>query len=261
MAGVRFPTPSLPLWVRLGVPIALIIALAIGLISFLNYYNYVKTYRQLNVSRITVVARDLRQAIEVGLNVGLAPTSNTQLDKALATAKDKTNGLRFAAVVDEQGRRLVEVGEAPPAQEWQKRLAAVDDTGSWLGEDSDTYQVGLPYRNSFGVTVGAVVVGYDKAAIDRATAAMRLTLIADWLTAAVLLSVLALLGVWLVTRRLEAELAEADAALVNALAQGPVPELRLPVLGEEIERGVPAFIRQSRAAAAALDKQPVAQPQ
>ena len=36
---------SAPLWVRLGVPIALIIALAIGLISFLNYYNYERTYR------------------------------------------------------------------------------------------------------------------------------------------------------------------------------------------------------------------------
>ena len=76
----------IPLWVRLGVPISLIIALAIGLISFLNYYNYEKTYSQLNVSRITVVARDLRQAIETGLNVGLAPRNNTQLDKALATA-------------------------------------------------------------------------------------------------------------------------------------------------------------------------------
>src|SRR5215475_7132730 len=134
MLGLRLPRPNVPLWVRLGVPISMIIALAIALISFLNHSNYEKTYRQLNVSRITVVARDLRQAIEVGLNVGLAPKSNTQLDKALATAKDNTDGLRFAAVVDEQGRRLVEVGEAPPGQDWQKRLATSGDEGSWLGE-------------------------------------------------------------------------------------------------------------------------------
>jgi hypothetical protein len=85
--------PAFPLWVRLGIPIASIIALAIGLISFLNYSNYERTYRQLNVSRITVVARDLRQAIEAGLNVGLAPRSNTQLEKALANARDDTEGL------------------------------------------------------------------------------------------------------------------------------------------------------------------------
>jgi hypothetical protein len=96
------PRLTIPLWVRLGVPITLIIALAIGLISFLNYYNYEKTYKQLNVSRITVVARDLRQAIEAGLNVGLAPSNNTQLEKALATAQDHTEGLRFAVVIDER---------------------------------------------------------------------------------------------------------------------------------------------------------------
>src|SRR3954447_10380082 len=111
MAPLSAPRPSVPLWVRLGAPIALIIALAIGLISFLNYYNYEKTYRQLNVSRITVVARDLRQAIETGLNVGLAPRNNTQLDSALSIAKDHTEGLRFAVVIDEKANRMVEVGE------------------------------------------------------------------------------------------------------------------------------------------------------
>ena len=261
MAPLRVSRPSVPLWVRLGVPIALIIALAIGLICFLNYYNYEKTYRQLNVSRITVVARDLRQAIEAGLNVGLAPRNNTELDKALATATERTEGLRFAAVVDEQGKRLIEVGEAAPDQDWQKRLLGIGDAPSWLGESRATYQVGLPYRNSFGITVGAVILGYDKAAIDRATAAMRWSLVADWLTAVVILSVLTLFGVRLVTRRLEAELDEADAALAHTLEDGPVPEPVLPVLGQEIERGIPAFVRQSRAAAGALAMTPVARPQ
>ena len=59
-----------------------------------QFYNYEKTYRQLNVSRITVVARDLRQAIETGLNVGLAPRNNTELDKALKL------GIRDAGVFD-----------------------------------------------------------------------------------------------------------------------------------------------------------------
>jgi hypothetical protein len=131
-----------PLWVRIGVPNALIIALAIGLISFLNYYNYEKAYRQLNVSRITVVSRDLRQAIEAGLNVGLSPRNNTQLDEALAIAKDSTAGLRFAVVIDEKANRTVEVGEATPEQDWLKRLQGIGNELSWIGEGRDTYQVG-----------------------------------------------------------------------------------------------------------------------
>jgi sensor histidine kinase regulating citrate/malate metabolism len=239
-----------PLWVRLGVPIALIIALAIGLISFLNYYNYEKTYRQLNVSRITVVARDLRQAIEAGLNVGISPRNNTQLDGALAIAKDNTAGLRFAVVIDDKANRTVEIGEAAREQDWLKRLQGIGNELSWIGESRDTYQVGLPFRNSFGMMVGAVILGYDKAAVDRANAAMRFTLLFDWLAAVAVLIILALLGVRMVTRRLESELTQAEAALDRAQPGAAVPELRLPLLGDEVERGIPAFIRQIQAARA-----------
>jgi sensor histidine kinase regulating citrate/malate metabolism len=254
-AGGRTGLPrrvSIPLWVRLGIPIALIIALAIGLISFLNYYNYEKTYRQLNVSRITVVARDLRQAIEAGLNVGLAPRNNTQLDSALSTAKDYTAGLRFAVVVDELGNRTITVGAAAPEQDWAMRLQNIGNELSWVGESRDTYQVGLPFRNSFGVMVGAVILGYDKVAIDRANAEMRFALLLNWLLAVAVLTILALLGVRMVTRHLESELTQAEAALDEAQPGAAVPTLRLPVLGDEIERGIPAFIRQTQALRAQL---------
>src|SRR6476619_8648793 len=125
MARSDVPRLGIPLWVRLAVPISLIIALAISLITFLNYYNYERTYRQLNVSRITVVARDLRQAIEAGLNVGLAPKNNTQLEKALESARDNTEGLRFAVVVDERANLTVAVGEAEPEQSWLKLMQSV----------------------------------------------------------------------------------------------------------------------------------------
>jgi hypothetical protein len=252
MAWLLLARRSAPLWLRIGLPISLVIALAIGFVSFLNYYNYGKTYRELNVARVAVVARDLRQAIESGLNVGLAPRNNTQLASSLAVAKEQTDGLRFAVVIDEAAKKLVEVGEAASNQDWLRRLRDLGKESSWLGEDDDTYQVGLPFRNSFGVIVGAVVLGYDKAAIDRATAAMGFALFVDWIRAVVLLTALTLLGIWWLTRELESELTQAEEALAHALSDTPVPDLRLPVLGEEITRGIPEFIERSRAAAAAL---------
>lgn len=252
MAWLLSARRSAPLWLRLGLPISLIIALAIGFISFLNYYNYRKTYQELNVARIMVVARDLRQAIESGLNVGLGPRSNTQLATALTIAKDHTDGVRFAVVIDEAAKALVEVGEAGANQDWLRRLQRAGEMVSWLGEDADTYQVGLPFRNSFGVIVGAVVLGYDKAAIDRAAAAMEFTLFVDWTRAVALLTALTVLGIWWLTRGLESELIQAEGALAHALADAPAHDLRLPVLGEEIARGIPEFIVRSRAAAVAL---------
>jgi hypothetical protein len=252
MAWLLLGRRGAPLWLRLGLPISLIIALAIGFISFLNFYNYRKTYQQLNVARIMVVAGDLRQAIESGLNVGLAPRNNTQLEAALTIAKTHTDGVRFAVVIDEAAKKLVEVGGAAANQDWLRRLQRLGEELSWLGEDDDTYQVGLPYRNSFGVSVGAVVLGYDKAAIDRATAATALTLFVDWIGAVLLLSALTLLGIWRLTRELEQELTQAEDVLGHALSDQPVGDLRLPVLGEEIARGIPEFIERSRATAAAL---------
>src|SRR5665647_2460906 len=105
MAQLKLRNLSVPLWVRLGTPIALIIALTIALIAFLNYYNFEKTYRDPTSFRIEFVARDLRQAIEAGLNVGLEPKNNTQLEKAISAAKDRTEGLRFAFVINEKGER------------------------------------------------------------------------------------------------------------------------------------------------------------
>ena len=228
---------QLPLWLRLGVHISLIIALAIALISFLNYYNFEKSFRELNVARVSVVARDLRQAIEVGLNIGLAPRDNLELAREIAAAKDRTVGLRFAAVIDEQGRRLMELGSAGTEQDWDVRL----DGQGWLGEDTVSYQIGLPYRNSFGLISGAIILGYDKAEIDRATAKMRQALLIDWLIAVVAISLLVMLGTWLVTRRLRHELDVAESALTASHHDRSVPKLHLPILGEEVEKGISAL--------------------
>src|SRR3977135_3600764 len=130
MAWLLLGRRSAPLWLRLGLPISMIIALAIGFISFLNYYNYRKTYQQLNVARVMVVARDLRQAIESGLNVGLAPRSNTQLATSLTIAKDHTDGVRFAVVIDQAAKRLVEVGAADTNQDWTHHLQARAEHGA-----------------------------------------------------------------------------------------------------------------------------------
>ena len=60
-------------------------------------------------------------------------------------------------------------------------------------------------------------------------------------------------GVRIVTRSLESELIQTEAAIEEMQRNVQVPALRLPLLGEEIERGIPAFIQQSKAAQAQLD--------
>ncbi|MES2562852.1 MAG: hypothetical protein V4637_09010 [Pseudomonadota bacterium] len=241
---------SIPIWIKLGTPIALIIGFALGLINFLNYFNYQKTYRELNVARVMVIGRDLVQAVETGLNFGLAPKHNTQLDAAVSLAKDSSDGLDFVVLTDESGRWVAGAGSAPSNPNWGVRLAQAGKDAHWQGEDAVTYQLGLPYRNSFGVMIGAVVLGYNKAAIERATTAMRDTLVFNWLVGSALFGSLALFGVWRLTRRIESDLEHAASALLIA---DPSPALHLSVLGPEIEAGIPALLAQREAAHRALD--------
>ena len=241
----------IPLWVRLGLPTVLIIGLAIGFVGFLNYFNYHTTYRELNVSRMMVVGVDLKQAVETGINFGLGPGGNAQLDKALFTAKQEIENLAFVAVTDETGRWIAGAGNSPDVNDWRIRLARIEKDTSWQSQDHDTYQIGLPFRNDFGLIAGAVVLGYHKDAIQRATASMRLALFGNWIIATALFGLAALLGVWRLTRNVEAELNEAKCAL-EPTPGSSAPILHLPLLGEEIEQGLPELLRQCREAERAL---------
>jgi hypothetical protein len=229
------------LWINLGVSLSLIISLAIGLISFLNLYVFQKTYKDLNIARLSVVARDLRETVEVGLNLGLSPQSNTELDGLVFSIKEKTEGLRFLVIIDEKGSQLNHAGAVSSELEWAKRL----DGNSWTDEDSESYQVGLPFRNNFGIVVGAVIIGYDKSALELAVNAMRNSLVIDWLYAVGAVFVTMLSGVWFLTIQLQRDLDITEKVLEHTFTEKPY-DVSLPVLGSDIKEGLTDFVRISR---------------
>ncbi|NDB67998.1 MAG: hypothetical protein EB015_08340 [Methylocystaceae bacterium] len=242
------PPLKTPLWVRLAIPISLVIALALGLISFLNYYVFEKTYKDLNVSRITVVARDLRQLIETGLNIGLSPQSNVQFSSAARLAREITEGINFIIVVDDKGRRLIEVGEALENPDWARKFGA----SPWTSEDQKTYQIGLPYRNSFGIVVGTLILGYDRNAIVTATNDMRMSLITDWVYDALIVSILTFAGIFLLTRSLKKELSLIEESLKTPLSETHHFDFETPIMGADFKSGLISFSDHIREAFAKL---------
>ena len=231
-----------PLWVRLAIPITLVIALALGLISFLNYYVFEKTYKDLNVSRITVVARDLRQLIEAGLNIGLPPQSNLPFNESVSVAKEMTDGVTFILVRDDKGRRVLEAGEAIENPDWAKKFG----NSPWTSEDAKTYQIGLPYRNSFGVVVGTLILGYDRNAIVAATNDMRSSMITDWLYDVVIVALLTFGGVFLLTRSLTRELDLIEKDLSKPQSDIYKLEFELPIMGSDFRSGLESFLNITR---------------
>lgn len=254
MSWIRARLRALPFWLRLGVPIALVVWLSVGLIVFLNYYNYYRSFHQLTLARYLVLGKDLRQTIEVGLSVGLAPRENAQLDPVLKSALTQLPSIRFIAVVDEAGRIQRSVGEPPDGTSpWGPPRNLPEGEDHWQTSDSSSYQVGLPYRNSFDRPVGALLVGYDRGVIDAATAKTRFLLLRDAGLVMALVMVLILAGVWALTRHLERGLEAASQTVACALDKQAVHTADYQVLGPEVGQGIPDFIHAVRRAFGQLE--------
>jgi len=107
------------------------------------------------------------------------------------------------------------------------------------------------------VIVGAVVLGYDKIAIDRGDRHDGVHIIRRLGSGRCSCSRRSLCSSPGGSRAHWTVRADAGRGRVGSRGSDePVPDLRLPVLGEEIARGIPGFIERSGAAAAALAGNP-----
>lgn len=231
-----------PLWLQLGAPITIVVILSIGLVAFLNDFNFQKSYRQLTQDKYWVLGKDARQVVESGLNVGLQPAVNQGLRQFLDQLRQTAPGLRFMAVLDQHGAVSVNSGALPAGGTW--RRAPLDK--NWHGQDQAWFYLGLPFKNSFGVTIGTLVLGYERAGVDAAIAQMHAKLLRVWLLVSLAVALITPYAVWLLTRQLSTELAQAAAA-IDQTFDATLPELPpLAALGDELAEGIPQFIASSR---------------
>src|ERR1700739_2918511 len=91
--------PHSAFWWRIGGLLVLVMSVVLLLISFLNYSNYRKTYLELNLTRYLVMAKDLRQTVESGLNIGRRPSENLQLLPMMQAMENRRDGIRYVGVI------------------------------------------------------------------------------------------------------------------------------------------------------------------
>lgn len=243
----RIPkAPWNALWLRIGGLLVLVIAAVLVLISFLNYSNYRKTYIETNLTRYLVLAKDVRQGIVSGLNIGLHPSGDLYLLPALNEMARRHDGIRYIGVLDESGRPISQ-GNFPalPPLAWKGKIDATSADAYWQASDAETYQIGLPFMNNFNLKAGAVVIGYDRKGIDRAIDDMMRKLCIDAAKIMVLLTVLTLGGVYLLTRKFSAELAQVGVTLDSMFDSAEPPFVADHMLGEDVARNINEFTAMS----------------
>jgi hypothetical protein len=238
--------PSGVLWLRIGGLLVLVIAAVLVLISFLNYSNYRKTYIESNLTRYLVLAKDVRQGIVSDLNIGLHPSEDLYLMPALTEMARRYDGIRYIGVVDESGRPISQ-GDFPalPAQAWKDKIAATATDTYWRSSDARAYQIGLTFTNNFGLKAGAVVIGYDRQRIERAVDDMMRKMCVDAVKVLILLTALALAGVYFLTRRFSAELVQVGATLDAMFDAAEPPHVADHMLGEDVAGNINEFSAMS----------------
>ncbi|KQW89119.1 hypothetical protein ASC94_21920 [Massilia sp. Root418] len=245
------------IWWRIAALLCLVFAVMLALQVFLNYSNYRKTYLNLNLSRHLVLAKDVRQTVEAGLNLGLRPTANVQLMAVLERIGLRQTGISYVAIADDAGE-VVGSGALPalsPAA-WRALAGKATADAYWQDADDATLQLGMPFANSFGGKAGVIVIGYARAPVEQAIAAMRTKLALDYLAVVALAALCVSGAVLLMTRSFAAQLERLAGAIAGALAPAPVP---VPAsaqtadgAGGDMADDVAQFIAVSREAAQAL---------
>ncbi|MEN9659484.1 MAG: hypothetical protein RL571_2949 [Pseudomonadota bacterium] len=234
------------LWWKIGMLLVIVIAFVLAIITFLNYSNYRKTYLDLNLSRHLVLAKDLHQTIETGLNIGIKPAENLNLLPAIRDQINRHTGIRYIGIVNDAGEIIGE-GLVPVQSglDWKKRISNTAADGYWQASNASTFQLGMVFMNNFNIKSGAVVIGYDRIAIENAIDHIRNKLCIDVLLTLSLVTFFTLLGVYVLTRKFAAELFEIGNAIESTLDTAGPHQVIQQVLSESVANDINDFTRLS----------------
>lgn len=224
----------------------------LGLAVLLNYAKFERAFNGLTESRLAFLARDLRGALEFGLDLGLDPEAMANTADILAREAARDPRILALLVFDEQGRILYQHRRDDPDQPIAElsgaRLATLlrdASTPIWSVSDPQTLIVGASLTNNFGRTVGGVVLRYNRALQDRELEQVLFGLIRMALLILLAAGSIALIGVWLLFRTTRHEVDRVHGALVQFLDRPGAPDFQ-PEHSSTLETLYAAAERRSR---------------
>lgn len=210
--------------VQITSAITLIVLIGLGLMTFLNYSKFERSFSLLLGSRFDAVLRDMKNTIETSLALGL-PLNALRNTQPLIEREMRQDPLILSIEVFEANGNVVFATDRDfigdlIADEWIKAWRSHDAAGAWRLREEDALVIGVSLTNSLDLEVGGIALRFSRDFHDSSLQAMLLELggaVAIVLAATVLLS---LLGASLLLRTADHSSAKLTDAL-NALIQQP----------------------------------------
>lgn len=240
---------------RAGIVIAATVGVAVAMTVALAYLKFERKLIDVTISRLSVVAEEVRRKSEYGLTLGLDLAEMADLQGVVERAADGNAEIESVAVVSDRGTVVFssdrgEIG-ATAALPWGLPGAG---TGAMQHAVSGArVSVGAVVRNSFGQTVGQVVLRSSLAALRTEMGAVRTELTGTIGRVVVAAGLLAILAVF-VTIRMSLRTRRGGIADATADSLHRTVEPRIAAATAEAERALAALERDLDEA----DRQPAA---
>lgn len=220
---------------KITATITLLIAFVLSLAVLMNYAKFERTFNSLTESRLAFLVQDLRDTLELGLDLGLDPAAMANTAAILTREAAQDPHILSISVFNEQGDILHQYQSellsddpvAPLAPTWLETVLKTTSKTPQHASDPETLMVGIPLINNFGRPVGGLVLRYDRSFYAQELQQALFDLIRAALLILVAASLIALFGVWLLFRNTRRELRQVSVALKDFLENrhAPPPQL------------------------------------
>jgi hypothetical protein len=152
------------LLLRLGIGRAASLVVVATLIcaGLLGYARFRTAHAELTLSRVQVLAHDVRSAVESGLALGLGIGELRNSQETVARLQADGDEVKSIIVADTNGVvRFDSRGQVGGVVGIEAMLSEMRVRGVWTAGSGADAQLGLPIYNTFRVPVGAVLLRYD----------------------------------------------------------------------------------------------------
>lgn len=164
---------------RLIAALVVILALALALLTVLNYFKFSSTLSEIQDSRVSVVSLDIADTIQAATDLGLKLSDVSDTQAVINRALERDPQLTAITVFDRRGSILFQVrrpdSDAPDGavrDSWRTANRASEGR-LWRTETAQTFVVGAPIRNTFGLVAGGVATQVSREPFLELLARMR----------------------------------------------------------------------------------------
>ena len=216
---------GLSLRVKISIMIIMILAFALLLNVFLNFFNFEKNYSNIVYSRFFVIAKDLQNTAEYGLGLGLSLPELKNLQEVINGITSEHKDIVSITIFNDKGRVIFhtnpeEVNKGVSSK-WVDKLKEMDKEAISRFTHNDTFVIVLPLMNTFNIKVGALALSFSKSHIEIPVKRMLLYLFRWFSIFLIALAVITFMGISLFSRDIVRNFGRMRSFLENFLQGRP----------------------------------------